>query len=95
MRAAREALRYDDNIDLVDFMERVIERSSSAELDAAAQAVINAVDDVVIAKCGSSSSHGLTIYMPENADTSYVSDVGAELLAVTGWSDIYSAVWAA
>jgi hypothetical protein len=33
--------------------------------------------------------------MPQEADASYVSDVGADLLAVTGWSDVYAAVWAA
>lgn len=93
--AEHAAQRYDENVDLVDFMEHVADASSSSQLDAAAQAVIAAAEDAVIAACGGADAHGLTIYMPEERDTAYLTDTGADLLAVTGWEDIYTTVWAA
>lgn len=88
-----ETLRYDDYIDLSDFMENIQTYSSSNALDSAAQTVIDALNDLVIASCGSADSSGLTIYMPETADTSYLTGTGNDLIAATGWSEIYSAIW--
>lgn len=94
-QAENASLRYDDNIDLYDFMENVADLSSSSTVDDAAGLVLSAVDSMVITSCGGASAHGLTIYMPEDADTSYLSGVGSTLVAATGWSGIYSAVWSA
>lgn len=94
-QAESETRRFDDNIDLYDFMENVISLSSSSAVDAAASLVASAVDSVVLSSCGSADAHGLSIYMPVVADTSYVMGTGSTLLAATGWSDIYTAVWSA
>lgn len=92
-QAENATLRYADNIDLADFMTNVADLSTSATVDAAAQLVITAVGDMVISSCGGSGASGLTIYMPDAADTSYLTGVGASLLAATGWNDIYADVW--
>ncbi|QLA14669.1 clostripain-related cysteine peptidase [Desulfolutivibrio sulfoxidireducens] len=93
--AEDRTLEYYEHIDLVDFMENIQDLSSSTTVDTAAEAVISAVEDVVIASCGESAANGLTIYMPDSQDSSYLTGTGASLLAATGWTTIYNAVWSA
>jgi hypothetical protein len=60
---------YSQYVDINSFMRQVMTQSANATLDAAAQAVITAVENAVMRKSGPASLYGLTIEFPIRGTT--------------------------
>lgn len=90
--AVNQSLRYDDQIDLVTFANRIKSLTYDSSIDTAADAVVSATNSAVLCETGYGS--GLTIYMPTIANTSYLTGAGADLLNQTGFGSIMTSYWA-
>ncbi len=80
-------------VDLHSLMTQFMQSNSVASLDTAAQSVLTALGDAVVATGGLSGASGLTVYLPRTADSGYLNGTEFPIVGLNGVQSFYNAYW--
>jgi hypothetical protein len=84
---------YSHYVDLHGLMTEFIQGNPEGSLALSAQNVLMALNQAVVINGGNSSAHGLTMYLPANANSDYLNATNYPATTLSGVSDLYQAMW--